>query len=406
MFRALAHRNFRLFFIGQFLSLTGGWMQNTASAWLVYRLTKDPLIMGLMVFVGQFPVFLFGFYAGALVDRLDHRRLIVAMQLLAMLQAAVLAALTLSGRVELWHLFVLTGLLGVINALDMPVRQVFIGEMVGEADRPNAIALNSTIVNASRIIGPALAGLLIGLYGEGICFAGNALSYVSILGALSLMAGIPPSGGVGAARDRGSLWDDIGKGLSYGVASEPIRLLLLLLTVFSMMGLPIYVLLPVFADEVLHSGPKGLGLLSAASGLGSTFGALFLARRPDSKGLGFWIMSGLVIFAAALAGFAFSTWFWLSGVMIWATGFSAILILTGTNTLLQELCAERYRGRIMSFYSMIFIGLAPLGSFLFGAVASRLGASWTVLLQAALCFSAFLLYRRRIPAALELGPKA
>lgn len=380
-------------------------MQNTAMAWLVYRMTKDPLIMGLIAFVGQFPVFLFGFYAGAQVDRLNHHRMVVLMQVAAMIQAAMLTVLTLSGRVELWHLFLLTGLMGVINAFDLPVRQVFIGEMVGDADRSNAIALNSTIVNTTRILGPALAGLLIGLYGEGSCFAINTTSYLSILAALFMMTGIPQRG-LGAAADHCSLWDDIGRGLSYGVAQEPIRLLLLLLTVFSMTGLPIYVLLPVFAEETLHSGAGGLGLLSAASGLGSTFGSLFLARRSNSRGLGTLVMGGLLVFAVALAGFSLSTRFWFSSFMIWLAGFSAILILAGANTLLQELSSERYRGRIMSFYSMIFIGLAPLGSFMFGGIASRLGAGRTVLLQATLCLAAFLFYRKRIPSSLEQGPKA
>ncbi|MEQ1920505.1 MAG: MFS transporter, partial [Elusimicrobiota bacterium] len=242
MFSALSHRNFRLFFFGQFVSLTGSWMQNTAQAWLVYRLTKDPLMLGLVAFVGQFPVFILGFYAGFAVDHADHLRLVKRTQFLAMIQAALLALLTWGGHIQVWHVFALSMGLGVVNAFDMPARQVLIGELVPVDHRHNAIALNSMVVNASRIVGPALAALAIAYAGEGGAFAINALSYVAVLIALRAMRGVrqPPP-----VEPRGGPWQEIGDGMSYAFTNEPIRLVLLALIVVSVAGLPVYTLMPV-----------------------------------------------------------------------------------------------------------------------------------------------------------------
>ena len=280
MFSALKHRNFRLFFFGQFVSLVGSWMQNTAQAWLVYRLTGDPLMLGLVAFVGQFPVFVLGFYAGFAVDHADHLRLVKRTQFLAMAQAALLALLTWGGHIQVWQVFALSLSMGIVNAFDMPARQVLIGELVPVDQRHNAIALNSTVVNGSRILGPALAGLAIAYAGEAGCFAINALSYVAVLFALRAMRGVrqPPP-----AEPRGGPWGEIGDGLAYAFGSEPIRLVLLALVVFSLAALPMYTLLPVFAEGVLRSGVKGLGILSSFSGLGATIGALALARRRRAE---------------------------------------------------------------------------------------------------------------------------
>lgn len=392
MFEALRHRNFRLFFFGQFVSLVGSWMQATASAWLVYRLTKDPLMLGLVAFVGQFPVFVLGFYAGFTIDHADHLRLVKSTQFLAMLQAALLAALTWGGHVSVWHVFALSLTLGVVDAFDMPARHVLIGEMVPVGRRHNAIALNSTIVSAARIIGPAVAGLAIAAVGEAGCFAINALSYVAVLLALAAMREVrqPPASPLGDG------WQGVADGLDYAFAREPIRIVLLALGVFSVAGLPIYTLMPVFAVDILHSGAKGFGVLSSFSGLGATIGALALARRRGAAGVGGEIVRGSVGMAAAIAGLAASRHFAVSCLFMVVAGSCAIRVLAGANTALQELSDDRHRGRVMSFYSMVFIGLSPLGSFLVGGLASRLGVVWTAAGMAAALAALAAGYGRRL----------
>ncbi len=396
MFRSLRYRNFRLFFFGQVFSLTGSWIQQTAQAWLVYRLTKDPMMLGLVAFVAQFPVFALGFHAGILVDRWDRLRLVRWTQALAMVLAAVLAVLAMGGWVRVWHVLATSLLLGCVTALDLPARQVLIGELVEPADRHNALALNSTIVNITRIVGPALAGLLIGEIGEGGCFALNAVSYLSILAALSLMRGVRQS----PAQTPGSAWEEIGNGLAYALGHEPIRAILLVLGLVSLAGLPLFVLLPIFAEDVLRSGARGLGVLSSCAGLGATVGALALARRRSSTGFGETIARGALLLGGALVGLAFSKAFWLSCVLMWLVGLAAISVLAGSNAVLQELSSDRFRGRVMSFYSMLFIGVSPVGSFLVGGLASRVGVTLTVCLQAAVCAAAGLAYWKRLPRLL------
>lgn len=403
MFRSLKYRNFRLFFYGQFFSLIGSWIQQTAQAWLVYRLTKDPFMLGLVAFVAQFPVFVAGFYAGFIVDRQDRLKLVKVTQALAMLEAAALAALVLTGTVQVWHVFALSLFIGLVNAFDIPARQVLIGELVDAPDRHNAIALNSTIVNASRILGPAAAGVMIGAVGEGWCFALNAASYLCVLGALKLIKDVKHA----QPQGQGSMWQEIGDGVAYAMGHEPIRLTLGVLAVYSLAGIPMFVLLPVFAEEVLSSGARGLGVLSSCAGLGATVGALFLARKSTNAGIGREIIESLVLFAAGLVGFAFSRSFELSCGLLFVVGFSAIRILAGSNMALQELSSDRYRGRVMGFYSMLFIGVSPVGSFLVGGLASRIGVSSTVVLEAALCLAAAAVWGRRLPRLLRgLGPLA
>lgn len=400
MFRSLQYRNFRLFFFGQFLSLTGSWIQGTALSWLLYRLTKDAFMLGLVNFVSQFPVLLLGFYAGHVVDRFNHHKIVVAMQTLAMLQASILAALTLSGRVEVWHVFALALSLGLVYAFDIPARQVMIGELVEPADRHNAIALNSTIVNGTRIIGPAVAGVLIERVGEGVCFAINAASYLSVIAGLLLMRELKQA----PSQSGGSFWQEMGAGVGHALGRDPLRLSIALLIVFSVAGLPLYVLLPVFAGE-LGAGAKGFGALSAASGLGATVGALILAGRRSSAGLGRLIPRGLAFFGLSLGGLALSDSLRLSCFLMFLAGYAAIRVLAGVNTVLQELSSDRYRGRVMSFYSMVFIGLSPIGSFTIGALASRLGVHATVAVQAAICLSAGLYFLPKLAAAVPVEPR-
>jgi MFS family permease len=397
MFRSLRYRNFRLFFIGQFVSLCGSWMQQTAQSWLVYRLTKDALMLGLIAFAGQFPVFVVGWLAGTKIDQTRHLELVKLTQFLAMVQAALLAALAYSGRVAVWHVFVLALLLGVVNAFDMPARQVLIGELVDAEHRHNAIALNSTIVNGSRIFGPALAGFAIGWIGEGGCFALNALSFLAVLLALFRMEDVrqaPP-------REQRSLWRDVGDGVSYALGHQPIRLVLFVLTVFSVCGLPVYVLMPIIADGVLKSGAKGLGVLSSFSGLGATVGALLLARRASSRGLSGVIPQCSLIFGLSLLGLAYCRSFWLAAALLWVVGWAAIQVIAAANTLLQELSSDEFRGRIMSFYAMIFIGLSPVGSFLVGGLTSRFGVARTLLAEGAACVLLGAAQWAKLPGALS-----
>ncbi len=397
MFKSLSYPNFRLFFTGQLLSLCGAWMQITAQSWLVYRLTNDSLLLGLVSFVGQFPVFLLGFHAGILVDRKSHYRIVVCTQALAMIQACLLAALTMTGVIQVWHVMVLSLFLGVISAFDIPARQVLIGELVEVEDRHNAIALNSFLVQLTRIMGPALAGILIHWKGEGICFAVNAVSFLSILIALSRMQGVRQV----QTESSGSVWEEIGNGVSYALGREPIRILLGLLTIFSVAGLPIYVLLPVLARDVLHTGAGGMGVLSSISGAGATLGAMVLARRGSSRGLGGMIAWGVTLFGLGLGVLAVSSDFRLSAACLFVLGYAAIQVLAGVNTLLQELAGDRYRGRVMSFYSMLFLGISPVGSFLVGAMASRVGPKWTVATEALICVVAGLFHFKRLPVALS-----
>lgn len=378
MFGPLRHRPFRLFFLGQLVSLSGTWMQSTAQAWLVYRLTKDPLMLGLTAVATQFPVFLLGLRAGVAVDRMDRLRLVRVTQFLSMAQAVLLAALTLSGAVRVWQVLVLALLLGSVNAFDVPARQVLLGELVPPSDRHKAIALNSFAVNLCRVLGPAVAGGAIGLIGEGGCFALNAASFLAVLVAL---AAVPPPPRQAPAPES-SAWNEIGEGVSYAFRHGPIRTVLFVLTAFSLAGLPVWVLLPVLADKEFGAGAGGFGILSSLSGVGAALSALDLARRPSAKGVGRAIATSLLVFAAAMAGLAWSRSFAVSGLLMAAAGWGALRVIAGSNTALQELSDDVHRGRVMGFYSMIFIGLSPLGAFVIGALAARFGVRATLLAEA------------------------
>lgn len=398
VFRSLGHRNFRLFFSGQFVSLTGSWMQQVALSWLVYRLTHDPWHLGLVGFVGQLPVAAVGLYAGVLVDRVDRRRLVLVTQTLALAQAAILAALTLSGRITLWQIYALSALAGAISSFDLPARQVMIGQLVPAADRHNAIALNSTIVNGSRVVGPSVAGVLVGVWGEGVCFAVNAASYLAVLAALAAMKGsFGPTGG-----ERGSAVDEIKSGLGYAVAHEPIRILLFLLAVTSLAGMPFLVLMPIFADQVLQKGSAGMGLLMAASGVGATAGSLWLAQRTGAAGLDRIVVRSMAVLGVSLLAFSASRSMALSLALMAAIGLGVMVQFAGVNTLLQELSEERYRGRVMAFYSMVFMAASPIGNFLAGMLAARIGAPWTVALGGCVCLVFALRHAEYLPRQLRL----
>src|SRR5437867_195175 len=307
MLRALRHRNFQLFFSGQLISLIGTWMQNIAQAWLVYRLTGSPVLLGTVGFAGQIPVFLLAPIGGALADRYHRRRIVLITQTSAMVLALILAALTLTGTVQVWHVLVLSALLGVVNAFDIPTRQSFLVEMVGREDLMNAIALNSSMFNGARVVGPAVAGILVAAIGEGWCFFANAVSYIAVLAGLFLMTTerfVPRP-------MAGSALRNIRDGLRFVANTAPIRALLLLIAIVSFTGMPYAVLMPVFADRVLHAGARGLGILMGASGVGALAGSVMLAMRSTVRGLGRWVAVSSTLFGMALIAFGVSHMLWL-----------------------------------------------------------------------------------------------
>jgi MFS family permease len=372
--RALKYRNFQLFFAGQLISLVGTWMQSVAQAWLVYRLTGSSVLLGLVGFFGQIPVFLVSPLGGIAADRYSRHRVIIATQTSSLLLAFALAALTLTGYVRIWHIFALAAVLGVVNAFDVPARQAFIFDMVGKPDLMNAIALNSAMFNASRVVGPAVAGVLVASIGEGWCFFANGASYIAVIAGLLLMrverqAPLPKSGSPIA---------DVIEGFRFVIHNAPIHALLILLGILSLTGLPFVVLMPIFADQILHGGARGLGLLMGASGVGALAGALVLATRETVSGLGKWVALSAGAFGVTLVLFGFSRWFWFSFAMMLPLGFSMMIEMGASNTLIQTMSPDHLRGRVMAVYSMMFMGMSPIGSLLAGVVAGHFGAPLAV----------------------------
>ena len=392
--RALRHRNYQFFFGGQFISLSGTWMQMVAQSWLVYRLTDSAVLLGFVAFSGQMPVFLFATIGGAVADRHNRHRILVVTQTVSMLLAFVLAFLTLTDRVQVWHIFVLAAMLGLVNAFDIPARQAFVVDMVGRTDLINAIALNSSMINGARIIGPAVAGVLVDTLGEGWCFFINALSYIAVIAGLLLMkikaqARVPLPGSALAS---------IVEGFSYVWHTGPVRALLLLLGLVSLLGMPYIVLMPIFADQILHGGAQGLGLLMGASGIGALIGALSLAARRGARGLSRIVAFSAAGFGASLIFFSLSRSLWLSVGLLLPVGFCMMVEMAASNTLIQTLVADKLRGRVMAVYSMMFMGMAPFGALLAGALAHRLGAPTTVAIGGAICMLAAAGFGLHLPA--------
>jgi MFS family permease len=373
--RALSHRNFQLFFGGQLISLIGTWMQTVAQSWLVYRLTGSALLLGSVGFASQIPVFLMAPVGGTVADRSNRHRVIVITQTASMVLALILAGLTLFGIVKVWHIFVLAALLGLVNAFDIPGRQAFLVDMVGKEDLMNAIALNSSMFNGARIIGPAVAGILVAHIGEGWCFFANGVSYIAvIIGLLLMNIHCPPRS------KTDSPLEDIKEGFRFVSRTKPIRALLLLLGLISLVGMPYVVLMPVFADRILHGGARGLGILMGCTGIGALLGALTLAVRDGVKGLGRLVAIMCGTFGISLVLFSFSTHFWLSAVLLLPVGFAMMLQMASSNTLIQSMVPDALRGRVMAVYSMMFMGMAPFGALFGGALADRLGAPTTIAL--------------------------
>lgn len=396
MLRALGHRNYRLFFSGQSVSLVGTWMTRIATSWLVYRLTGSALLLGVVGFAGQIPSFLLAPFAGVLVDRWNRHRLLVATQVLSLIQSLALALLALGGRINIHHVIWLSVFQGLINAFDMPARQAFVVEMVERReDLPNAIALNSSMVNATRLLGPSLGGVIIAWVGEGWCFMIDAVSYVAVVASLLAMKVTPRM--TEPVKEKKML-RQLREGFAYAARFAPIRKVLVLLAIVSLVGMPYTVLMPVFADEVLRGGPNTLGLLMAASGVGALAGAMFLAARKSVLGLGTFIPVTAAAFGAGLIGFSFSRVLWLSLVLMVVTGCGFMVQMAASNTVLQTIVDEDKRGRVMSFYTMAFMGTAPFGSLLAGSVADRIGAPHTLLFGGVGCILGALWFALSLPA--------
>jgi MFS family permease len=393
--RALHSRNFRLFFSGQTVSLIGTWITRVATSWLVYRLTGSALLLGVVGFCGQIPTLLLAPFAGVLVDRWDRHRILVVTQVLSMLQSLALALLVFSGAITVGAILALQVLQGIINAFDTPARQAFVVQMVEDrADLPNAIALNSSMVNASRIIGPSIGGIVIAAVGEGWCFLADAVSYLAVIASLLAMRvaarPTPP-------RDT-RLREELRTGFEYVSRFVPVRSALLLLSLVSIMGMPYTVLMPIISTTVLHGGPHTLGFLMTASGAGALGGALYLASRRSVLGLGRVMVLSTATFGVGLIVFSLSRTLWFALVALPFVGAGMMVTMAATNTIIQTVVTEELRGRVMAFYTMAFLGTAPIGSLVAGVAADRIGPTATIRIGGVACVAAAVWFAARLPA--------
>lgn len=393
--RALRHRNYRLYFLGQGTSVIGTWITRVATSWLIFRLTHSAILLGVVNFAGQVPTFLLAPIAGVWVDRLDRYRVLFFTQTLSMLQSFALAALALSGVIQVWHIIALQVVQGLINAFDMPSRQSFLIEMVDDkSDLPNAIALNSTMVNGARLVGPAIAGIMISAVGEGWCFLLDGVSYLAVIGSLWAMRFAHQAR---AARDT-RVWDDLRAGVRYVTGFAPIRSILLLLALVSLAGMPYTVLMPMIAADVLHGGAHTYGFLLGAAGVGALTGALFLASRKTVLGLGRLIPIATSIFGIGLIALGLAHTVWLAMVTLFVVGVGFMAQTAASNTLLQTLVRPEMRGRVMAFFTMAFMGTTPFGALVAGALAERIGAPHTIMLGGATCLIGAAIFLRGLPA--------
>jgi MFS family permease len=374
-FRALKHRNFQLFIIGQLISMIGTWMQNTAQQWLVYRLTGSAALLGLFGFASQLPMLCLSWMGGYVGDRYDRHGGVITTQTVSMILAFVLAILTLTDLIKTWHLILIAFLVGIVNAFDVPIRQAFFVQMVGKEDLPNAIALNSSIFNGARVVGPAIAGLAIAIVGEGWCFFLNALSFVAVIIALLLMK----INQTERKRTGESPLRSFIEGFRFAMSDIPIRSALLLLSLLSLFGLQYSVFLPIYASDILHGSAATLGWLMSAAGFGAVLGALQFAARTEYKGLSRWIASTSTVCALCLLVFSFATSFWLCAVLLFIVGFAATSQMAATNTIIQQRVPDEMRSRLMAVYATTFMGVQPIGALTAGVIAKHIGAPQTLL---------------------------
>ena len=396
-FRALKHRNFQLFFAGQLVSLIGTWMQSTAQLWLVYRMTNSPALLGIFGFASQIPILFLASLGGYVGDRYNRHRGVIWTQTTAMILSFVLAALTLIGAVRVWEIVLIAFFAGIVNAFDVPIRQAFLVQMVGKEDLPNAIALNSSIFNGARIVGPALAGFAIAWIGEGWCFFLNGVSFLAVIIALLMMRldKFEPR----ASKD--SPLQNFVQGFRFAMSDRPIRSALLLMSLMSLLGMQYSVFMPIFARDILHGGPSRLGLLMSFAGVGAIAGALHFAGRTDYKGLVEWIAATSTTCSLGIVLFSQSRVYWLSAVALLAVGFSATSQMAATNTMVQGRVPDELRGRIMAVYATMVMGVQPLGALIAGGVAKRIGAPHALTAFGTICFLGSLFFVFRV--AMRLG---
>ncbi len=396
MLRAFSYKNYRLFFGGQILSLVGSWISMTATSWLVYRLTGSAFMLGVVGFAGQIPGFVVGPFAGAYLDRWDRHRVLVTTQTISMVQSFILATLTLTGHITVEAIVILNAVQGVVNAFDMPARQTFLVTIISDKeDLANAIAMNSSMFNAARLVGPSIAGIIIAASGEGLCFLIDGVSYLAVILALLSMRGLQkPAVPLYNVTVRTQFME----GWRYVFGFRPIRSLILLLGFICLVGMPYAVLMPVFATEVLGGGPNTLGILMTAVGFGALGGALWLASRRSVVGLGRIIMVSTAVFSGGLVMFSFSRVLWLSVPALAVAGCGMMVMMASANTVIQTIVDDEKRGRVMSFYTMSFLGTAPFGSLFAGSLSARIGAPHTVLLSGLLCFGATAWFSQELPA--------
>ena len=397
--RSLRHRNFRLYFSGQSISLIGTWMTRLATSWLVYRLTGSAFLLGVVGFAGQIPTFLFASFAGVWIDRLDRRQVLLVTQVLAMIQSLALAVLTLARHINIQEIIWLSAFQGLINAFDMPARQAFLVQMVDDKqDLGNAIALNSSMVNLARLVGPSLAGVVIALSGEGSCFLIDGISYIAVIASLAAMR--LPSGTVKLRVD--SMLAQLKEGWAYVSGFAPVRTILLLFAMVSLMGWPFTVLMPIFAGKVLRGGPHTLGFLMGAIGIGALVSALSLALRKSVLGLGRMIPIATACLGVGLVLFGLSRILWVSLALMLVCGFGMMQQMAASNTIIQTIVEDSKRGRVMSFYAMAFVGMAPFGSLLAGVLANTMGAPRTVMLSGVCCVAGAAWFATQLPAIRKL----
>lgn len=394
IFRSLQYRNYRLFFGGQSISLIGTWIQRITTPWLVYHLSHSPFLLGVVGFAGQIPTFLLAPFAGVLTDKWNRYYILIVTQILSMIQALILALLFFTKTINVWYIILLNVFLGCINAFDTPARQSFLVDMIEKKeDISNAIALNSSMVNGARLLGPSIAGILISVTGEGICFLLNALSYLFVIASLLMMKITSRKTKV----KNFDIWSELMEGFSYTFGFAPIRSIILLLGLVSLMGMPYTLLMPVFAKEILHGGPHTFGFLMGASGIGALLGALYLASRKNILGLGKIVPLSTAIFGSGLIVFSLSRSLWLSLILMLIVGFGMILQMSSSNTILQTIVDDDKRGRVMSFYTMAFMGTVPFGSLLTGTLASSLGVINTLIIGGATCILGATLFAIKLP---------
>lgn len=396
--RALRHRNYRLFFGGQAVSLIGTWITRIATSWLVYRLTGSELLLGVVGFCGQIPLLILAPFAGVLVDRWDRHRILVITQILSALQSAALAVLALMNVITVTEIIVLQIVQGVINSFDTPARQAFVVEMVEDReDLPNAIALNSSMINASRIIGPSVGGVLIATLGEGWCFGADAISYIAVIVSLLMMRRAPAR----KAEVDTHLLEELRTGWKYVAGFAPVRALLLIVALVGLVGTPYATLMPVIASKVLHGGPHTLGILMTASGIGALAGTIYLASRHTVLGLGKVIVAGTAGLSLGLMAFSFSRTLWLSCLLMPIVGAGMMVQAASANTILQTVVDEKLRGRVMAFYSVAIMGIQPIGALLAGVIAERIGSEMTIFYGAIACLAGCALFAVRRPMLAE-----